>query len=264
MKTPAASARRRGRSCAISTTAGPVRGPGKPRQYRVTASRGVTKFTWVPYIVYSPELGWCTPDRILMNVDLPAPLSPRTQVTLPASTRVVMFSRAVTLPKYLQMLRNSSRAGRRDRCVLAVLIVRALASEVVDQNGEQQHAAEEGEAAIGVPLRRLHADDRHGHDGRAESGTDHRSVTARQQATTDDCGDDVLELEAGALVGLHRSVAKGDQGSGQTAAHRHRHEQADLDPAGRNTDGSAASLLPPTAKIQLPTGSASGPRWRGL
>ena len=55
---------------------------------------------------YSPELGWCTPDRILMNVDLPAPLSPSTHVTLPGFTRVVMFSRRVTLPKYLEMLRS--------------------------------------------------------------------------------------------------------------------------------------------------------------
>ena len=32
-----------------------------------------------------------------MNVDLPAPLSPRTQVTLPASTLVVMFSSGALL-----------------------------------------------------------------------------------------------------------------------------------------------------------------------
>ena len=35
------------------------------------ASRGVVKCTGEPYMVYSPELGWCTPERILMNVDLP-------------------------------------------------------------------------------------------------------------------------------------------------------------------------------------------------
>ena len=90
------------------------------------ASRGDVKCTGVPYIVYSPELGWCTPDRILMNVDLPAPLSPSTQVTLPASTLVVMFSSAVTLPKYLQMLRSSrsacspSATRHGERCCLTI------------------------------------------------------------------------------------------------------------------------------------------------
>src|SRR3954453_13777482 len=64
------------------------------------ASRGDWNATGVPYIAYSPEVGWCTPDRILMNVDFPAPLSPSTHVTCPALTLVVMSFRAMTLPKY--------------------------------------------------------------------------------------------------------------------------------------------------------------------
>jgi two-component system CheB/CheR fusion protein len=75
------------------------------------ASRGEENSTGVPYIVYSPELGWCTPERILMNVDLPAPLSPSRQLISPARTSSETPSSATTAPKYLEMLRASSSGG---------------------------------------------------------------------------------------------------------------------------------------------------------
>ena len=40
----------------------------------------------------------CAPAKILMKVDLPAPLSPSTQVTSPAFTDVVTSRSAITLP----------------------------------------------------------------------------------------------------------------------------------------------------------------------
>ena len=43
-----------------------------------------------------------------MNVDLPAPLSPSTQVTWPARTAVEMSQSEMTLPKVLQRPRISS------------------------------------------------------------------------------------------------------------------------------------------------------------
>ena len=46
-----------------------------------------------------------------MNVDLPAPLSPSTHVTWPAPTRQDTSLSAITLPKYLEMLRTSSSGG---------------------------------------------------------------------------------------------------------------------------------------------------------
>lgn len=45
-----------------------------------------------------PLLCSCAPAKILMNVDLPAPLSPRTQVPSPARTDVVLLRSAMTLP----------------------------------------------------------------------------------------------------------------------------------------------------------------------
>ena len=43
-----------------------------------------------------------------MNVDLPAPLSPSTHVTSPASTPTLTSFSATTLPKYFETLRTSS------------------------------------------------------------------------------------------------------------------------------------------------------------
>ena len=82
-----------------------------------------------------------------------------------------------------------------------------------------------------------------GHDDRAERGTDHRAVAAGHQAATDDGGDDVLELQADALVGLDRAVAQGDQRAGEAAAQRHGDEQADLDLAGGHTDRPGGVLV---------------------
>ena len=48
-----------------------------------------------------PESFWCTPDRILIRVDLPAPLSPSTHVTRPWVTSMDTPSRATTLPNVL-------------------------------------------------------------------------------------------------------------------------------------------------------------------
>ena len=45
------------------------------------ASRGEPNRTGESSIRNSPSSWWCTPERILMKVDFPAPLSPSTQVT---------------------------------------------------------------------------------------------------------------------------------------------------------------------------------------
>ena len=70
-----------------------------------------------------------------------------------------------------------------------------------------------------------------------------RAVAAGQQAAADDGGDDVLELQAGALVGLHGAVAQGDEHAGQAAAHRHRDEQPDLDLVGGHAHGPGRLLV---------------------
>ena len=48
-----------------------------------------------------PASGRCRPDRIDINVDLPAPFSPITAVTTPARTSIVTSSSATTPGKCL-------------------------------------------------------------------------------------------------------------------------------------------------------------------
>ena len=74
------------------------------------ASRGEQKRVGSPSTSSSPSSCWCTPERILISVDLPAPLSPSTQVTSPALTTVETSLSAMTFPKYLPMPRTSSSA----------------------------------------------------------------------------------------------------------------------------------------------------------
>ena len=66
-----------------------------------SASRGEVNDVASPLTRNSPSVGWCTPLRILIRVDLPAPLSPSTQVTVPGSTCSEMSRSAITLPKLL-------------------------------------------------------------------------------------------------------------------------------------------------------------------
>ncbi len=65
------------------------------------ASFGEPNTVGTPPTYMVPESFWCTPDRILINVDLPAPLSPSTQVTRPWVTSIDTPSRATTLPNVL-------------------------------------------------------------------------------------------------------------------------------------------------------------------
>ena len=68
------------------------------------ASRGEANCTSAPVDAQLPSSRWYTPERILISVDLPAPLSPRTHVTSPASTCSETSWSALTLPKYFETL----------------------------------------------------------------------------------------------------------------------------------------------------------------
>src|SRR4029450_1658639 len=85
------------------------------------------------------RVGGKTPARILMSVDLPAPLSPSRHSTSPARTSIVMSSRAITWPKYFETPR-ASRTGGSD---MSMGLRRALADRVVEEDGEQDHRADE-------------------------------------------------------------------------------------------------------------------------
>ena len=77
------------------------------------ASRGDLKCSASPSTSSSPSSCGCTPERILMKLDLPAPLSPSTHVTSPAPTAIETSFSAITLPKNFDMPRTSSSGGHR-------------------------------------------------------------------------------------------------------------------------------------------------------
>ena len=62
------------------------------------ASRGEVNFRSSPMTFRTPWSCWCRPAMILIRVDFPAPLSPRTQVTRPLSTAIVTSLSATMLP----------------------------------------------------------------------------------------------------------------------------------------------------------------------
>ena len=63
-----------------------------------SASAGEPNVIGSPSTSSSPSVCWCSPEMILIRVDLPAPLSPRMPVTSPACTRRQMSLSAVMFP----------------------------------------------------------------------------------------------------------------------------------------------------------------------
>ena len=108
-----------------------------------SASRGDVKLTGLPSTRYSPLVGLCTPENVLMRVDFPAPLSPSRHMTSPARTDIETPDRAMTEPKCLTILRTSMSGDRSVAIVMIALPSLSLADEVVEQHGEQEHRAEE-------------------------------------------------------------------------------------------------------------------------
>src|SRR5918993_1836691 len=108
-----------------------------------SASRGEPKATGAPSTRNAPLVGRCTPDSVLIRVDLPAPLSPRRHRTSPPRTVIETPASAITGPKCLTMLRTSMRGGSATMLTaMSALPSDLLADEVVEQNREQQHGAE--------------------------------------------------------------------------------------------------------------------------
>src|SRR5262245_59604656 len=119
------------------------------------AARGVSKVTGAPSIRTSPDEGQCTPDMILISVDLPAPLSPRRQSTSPPRTCSEMSCSTSIGPNDLLMLFNS-RIGV-VICLTSLLLrpvsQRHLAEGVVHENGDQKQYANDQARPIAVEVR---------------------------------------------------------------------------------------------------------------
>src|SRR5690554_3930184 len=136
-----------------------------------------------------PLSGLCTPDRTLIMVLLPAPLSPSRQCTSPGRTVIDMSFSAMTLPKYLLMLRTSSATS-----AMSARLRSALAHEVVEDDGDQQHDAKEYPEPVSIDACEKYALLNHAEYERSEHRSDCRAIATGEQAAADDGSDDCLEL----------------------------------------------------------------------
>src|ERR1041384_5311718 len=159
---------------------------------RSSASRGESNTTGAPSTRYVPRVGWCTPARILISVDLPAPLSPSRQWTSPRTRRRSTSASATTLPN--DFVTPSSSSTWSGGGPMSPRPRDAAAHLVVEQHGEQEHQAEEHAEPVGVDVGVRDADLHHAEDQRAEARADHRAMPTGEQAAADHRGDDRLEL----------------------------------------------------------------------
>src|SRR6478752_10815942 len=213
-------------------------------------SRGEEKLTSLPSTFIVPSLcGW-RPAMILIRVDLPAPLSPRTQVTSPARTVRLMPLRArmapYVLPTSFISMSGSPEWSSGSACSDRVSVMsahlsggRELLDVEVDHDGEQEHDAEEGLEPVRVPPGIHDAQAGHAEDEGADGHADRVAVTAGQERATDHRGDDVEELVAHAVAGLEGVEVVEVVHAGEPGEEGHGHEETDLDPGDRHAHGAS-------------------------
>ena len=114
------------------------RSVGRP----LTRLDGDAKVTGLPSTYIWPSLGVCTPDSVLISVDLPAPLSPSRQCTSPALTVSDTPASATTGPKCLTSSctsisgrpQPSGRASPRADAASATALISVLPSRAGGSN----------------------------------------------------------------------------------------------------------------------------------
>src|SRR4051795_1122786 len=131
-----------------------------------------------PLITSRPSSGFWKPDRILISVDLPAPLSPSSPSTSPLSRRRLMSRRAVTGPKRLATF--STRRTSSDTAPPP----HAPDIDVDDHRGEDRDAPDEVDV-VGVDALERQAVAQDAEEQRPEQRADRRALAARQQRAAD-------------------------------------------------------------------------------
>src|SRR6218665_1081836 len=148
------------------------------------AWRGLSSTTSAPLTSMVPPEGLCTPDMVLMKVDLPAPLSPSRQWHSPAWMANETPDRAMMLPNRFSIARISTNGWGLGwaAAVISALPGHALADGVVEQHGHQQHRAQENQvpvlidAGVGQPYHH------HPEDDRTQECAHGRAVATGEQA----------------------------------------------------------------------------------
>src|ERR1700738_2960538 len=228
---------------------------------RLRASRGDVKRTSSPSTSSSPSSCCWRPEMILMRVDLPAPLSPRTHVISPALTRSEMPESALMLPYRLPTSFISTRgfvavAGFVSTVTDSSPPRRQLPDVSVEHRRQQQHDSQEELEPVGVPTRVDDAFGRHSEDQSPHRGPDRRAEAAGEETASDDCRDYVEELVSDALAGLDGVEREQDVHAHKPRHHTDHHEEADLRLVHWHTHGAravcvAANRKDPVADARL-------------
>src|SRR3954454_15190879 len=205
-----------------------------------SASRGVEKRTGVLSTRNSPSVCWCRPEMILMRVDLPAPLSPSTQVTWLGWTVRLTPCRARMLPYALPADLNSTTGASSWASVSPVRVSswvvviahlppgRGAADPQIDHDGAEQHHAEEGLEPVRVPVGVDDALLDHAEHERPEDRADRGTRAAGQQTAADHRRGDVDQFLAHTLAGLHGVEGEQVVHAHEPGGEADQHEQADL------------------------------------
>src|SRR6218665_3631756 len=199
------------------------------------AWRGLSSTTSAPLTSMVPPEGLCTPDMVLMKVDLPAPLSPSRQWHSPAWMENETPDRAMMLPKRFSIARISTNGWGWGwgwaAAVISALPGHALADGVVEQHGHQQHRAQENQvpvlidAGVGQPYHH------HPEDDRAQESAHGRAVATGEQAAANHGGNDGLDLLLETAPRVRRSAVQHRDDGHQPGAQCGKDKQAGLDVA---------------------------------
>src|SRR3954447_24916260 len=198
-----------------------------------------------PRMRIRPASGFWKPEMILINVDLPAPLSPSRPRTSPLRRCRSTSRSAVTGPKRLATpsTRRTSSLVSRSSATSAAL---SHPSDVdVDDHRDEDRDAEDEVEVVGADALDGQAVAQDAEEQRAEQRPDRGALAAGQQRAADDRGRHGAEhrLRRAGGVGRDRAGAGGledaDQ-AGQRAAH---HEVADDDRADLDAGLAGAVLV---------------------
>src|SRR6478735_11710044 len=131
-----------------------------------------------PLMISRPSSGFWKPDRILIRVDLPAPLSPSSPSTSPLPRCRLMSRSAVTGPKRLERL--STRRTSSDTAPPS-----HPADVDVDDHRDEDRDAEDEVEVVGVDALERQPVAQDAEEQRAEERADRRPLAARQQRAAD-------------------------------------------------------------------------------
>src|SRR3990172_7767701 len=213
-----------------------------------SASRGEPKRTVLPSTARVPPSGSNTPDRILIRVDLPAPLSPSRQTTSPALTASETSSRATTAPKYFETLRASRRGVRVRGSAFGADIVPVIGSPhsadpgeatpdpVVQDDGHEEKRPDGCEVPVGVDARKDDADSGHPEGEGADRRPHDGPVAAGEDRPADDRRGNGVELDAATAEHVRREEGDALDRREDRGRERGQGEQRDLDPGNRDTE----------------------------